>query len=167
MGSTETRAVELRLTVRDIRATDLAGLGWAGSPLHVASMAEQLAKDPAGGKDFLAVFLPSGYSVGKGEVSYDSGSGAGEIGSLAVRETWQSLGIGTFLIEAAEQRIRDRGLHWAALDVEETNPRARALYERLGYVAYDRQADAWDQQAVDGTIYRYETVCTLMRKDLE
>jgi ribosomal protein S18 acetylase RimI-like enzyme len=110
--------------------------------------------------------LPTGDSVGKAEVSYDTQPDTGEIGSMSMREVWQSLGIGSLLIGAAEQRIRDRCLRRAALDVEENNPRARALYERLGYVAYDRRPDAWDQQAPDGTIYRYETICTLMRKDL-
>jgi ribosomal protein S18 acetylase RimI-like enzyme len=50
--------------------------------------------------------------------------------------------------------------------VEENNPRARALYERLGYVAYGRKPEAWDEDAPDGSIRRYETVCTLMHKEL-
>jgi ribosomal protein S18 acetylase RimI-like enzyme len=78
----------------------------------------------------------------------------------------QSCGIGTLLIKAAEQRIRARGLRRAELGVEESNPRARALYERLGYVAYGREPDAWDEEAPDGSISRYETMCTLMRKEL-
>ena len=78
----------------------------------------------------------------------------------------QSCGIGTILIQAAEQWIRARGLHRAELGVEECNPRARALYERLGYVAYGREPASWDEEAPDGTITRYETVCTLMRKEL-
>ncbi|CAM5379097.1 hypothetical protein GCM10010299_23390 [Streptomyces tanashiensis] len=50
--------------------------------------------------------------------------------------------------------------------VEEGNPRARALYEPLGHVAYDRRPDAWDEQASDGSSHRYETMCTLLRKEL-
>lgn len=75
-------------------------------------------------------------------------------------------GIGTFLVEAAEVRIRNRGLRQAELAVEEGNPRARALYQRLGYAAYDRQPDSWDEQAPDGSLHRYETMCVLMRKEL-
>jgi hypothetical protein len=33
-------------------------------------------------------------------------------------------------------------------------------------VAYGRQPEAWDEDAPDGSIVRYETVCTLMRKQL-
>jgi hypothetical protein len=50
--------------------------------------------------------------------------------------------------------------------VEENNPRARVLYDRLGYVAYGSEPAAWDEDAPDGSIVRYETVCTLMRKEL-
>ena len=85
---------------------------------------------------------------------------------LSVHGALQSCGIGTMFIQAAEQRILARGLRRAELGVEECNPRARALYDRLGYVAYGRAPDSWDEQAPDGTIVRYETVCTLMRKEL-
>jgi ribosomal protein S18 acetylase RimI-like enzyme len=83
-----------------------------------------------------------------------------------VHEALQSCGIGTILIQAAEQRIRGRSLRRAELGVEESNPRARALYERLGYVAYGREPDGWDEEAPDGSVTRYETMCTLMRKEL-
>ena len=56
--------------------------------------------------------------------------------------------------------------HRAELGVEECNPRARALYERLGYLAYGREPASWDEEAPDGSLTRYETVCTLMRKEL-
>ncbi|HUB38586.1 MAG TPA: GNAT family N-acetyltransferase [Streptosporangiaceae bacterium] len=85
---------------------------------------------------------------------------------LEVHPALRSCGIGTLLIQAAEQRIRARRLHQAELGVEEGNPRARALYERLGYAAYGRKPDSWDQEAAHGTITRYETTLTLMRKEL-
>ncbi|GGR86151.1 hypothetical protein GCM10010252_26040 [Streptomyces aureoverticillatus] len=58
------------------------------------------------------------------------------------------------------------GLRRAEPAVEETNTRARALYERMSYVAYARQQDSWDEQAPDGSLRRYATMCTLMRKEL-
>jgi ribosomal protein S18 acetylase RimI-like enzyme len=154
----------VELTVRAIREDDLLGLGWAGSPLHISQMAEQMRLNTPRTKEFLAVFLRTGISIAKGEITYTDE--AGKIGSLGVREEWQSLGVGTFLIDKIERRIQGRGLRYSALDVEEDNPRAQKLYERLGYVAYDRQPESWDQQDGDGHVYRYETMCTLMRKEL-
>ncbi len=76
----------------------------------------------------------------------------------------QSCGLGTLLVRAAEQPIRHRGLRRTELAVEEDNPRARALYERLVYVAYGREWEAWDVERPDGSIRRHDTVCVLMRK---
>ena len=101
-----------------------------------------------------------------GGIDYAKIPGAGVLWMLSVHAALQSCGIGTVLIETAERRIRGRGLHRAELGVEENNPRARALYERLGYVAYGSAPEAWDEDGPDGTVVRYETVCTLMRKEL-
>ncbi|MGY0489490.1 GNAT family N-acetyltransferase [Streptomyces sp. WG-D5] len=158
--------VELSLVVRDLRAADLASCSWAGSDRHLQSVAGQLERAQAGDVDYLAVCTPANIPIAKGGVDYRVTEGAGTLWQLAVHPALQSCGIGTVLIEAAEQRIKDRGLCRAELGVEERNTRARALYERLGYVAYDSQPDSWDEQAPDGTLRRYETTCTLMRKHL-
>ncbi|MET9611166.1 N-acetyltransferase [Streptomyces sp. NPDC006512] len=158
--------VLLKLSARDLVHADLASCGWAGSEHHLAGVAEQLERARIGEVDYLAVCSPADIPVAKGGVDYQVREGAGTLWQLAVHPALQSCGIGTFLVEAAELRIRNRGLRRAELSVEESNPRARALYERLGYVAYDRQPDSWQEQTPDGTLRRYETVCTLMRKEL-
>jgi ribosomal protein S18 acetylase RimI-like enzyme len=104
--------------------------------------------------------------VALGGVDYARVARAGWLRQLAVHAALRSCGVGTLLIRAAEQRIRDRGLHRAELKAEECNPRARALYERPGYAAYGREPASWDTEATDGSSIRYETVCTLMRKEL-
>jgi hypothetical protein len=63
-------------------------------------------------------------------------------------------------------KVRGVGLQRAELGVEISNPRARVLYEKLGYAAYGTEPDSWDQEAPDGAVTRYETVLTLMRKEL-
>ncbi|MFJ7236672.1 MULTISPECIES: N-acetyltransferase [Streptomyces] len=158
--------VVLKLSVRDLVHADLASCGWAGTDHHLVGVAEQLVRARIGEVDYLAVCAATNIPVAKGGVDYQVKEGVGTLWQLAVHPALQSCGIGTFLVEAAELRIRRRGLRQAELGVEENNPRARALYERLGYVAYDRQPDAWDEQAPDGSLRRYETMCTLMRKKL-
>ncbi|MFD4724746.1 GNAT family N-acetyltransferase [Streptomyces seoulensis] len=158
--------VVLSLTVRELTHADLASCGWAGTPLHLAGVERQLARMRSGEVDYLAVCARNGIPVAKGGVDYLVEHGAGTLWQLAVHPALQSCGIGTVLVSAAEQRIKDRGLRYAELSVEDDNPRARALYERLGYVAHDRRPDAWDEQTPDGTLRRHETMCTVMRKDL-
>ncbi|RAJ61876.1 acetyltransferase (GNAT) family protein [Streptomyces sp. Amel2xB2] len=148
--------VVLKLSVRDLVHGDLASCGWAGSDHYLAGVARHLERARNGEVDYLAVCPASGVPVAKGGIDYQVKDGAGTLWQLAVHPVLQSCGIGTFLIGAAELRIRNRGLRQAELAVEENNPRARALYERLGYVAYDRQPDSWDEQAPDGSLRRYE-----------
>lgn len=55
------------------------------------------------------------------------------IDALAVSPAWKGRGIGTELIAAAEQYAKRQGFMKIALNVEQSNTRARALYQRLGY----------------------------------
>jgi ribosomal protein S18 acetylase RimI-like enzyme len=158
--------VVIPLVVRDLTPEDLPGCRWSGSALHLASIARALERARHGEVEYLAACPPSGLPVGLGMIDYAANVGAGMLEQLSVHGALQSCGIGTILIQAAEQRILARGLNRAELGVEENNPRARALYERLGYVAYGSAPDSWDEQAPDGSVFRYETVCTLMRKEL-
>ncbi len=48
-------------------------------------------------------------------------------------------GVGTTLLDAIADEARRRGYGQVRLDVIDTNTRARALYERQGYVAVDTQ----------------------------
>ena len=158
--------VTLPLTIRDLMPDDLPSCSWSGSTAHLASVARALARAGRGEVDYLAVCPPSDVPVGLCAIDYAKTRGCGTLWQLEVEGALQSCGIGTLLIRAAEQRIGARGLHRAELAVEEDNPRARALYERLGYIAYGKEAASWDQESPDGTISRYETVCTLMYKEL-
>jgi ribosomal protein S18 acetylase RimI-like enzyme len=158
--------VVVPLIIRDLTAADLPACAWSGSALHLASVSRALGRAARGEVDYLAACPPSGLPVALGGVDYEVNPEAGHLWQLAVHAALQSCGIGTVLIAAAERRIRARGRHWAELAVEETNARARSLYERLGYTACGRKPDAWDEEAQDGSVRRYETMCTLMRRQL-
>ncbi|MGP3931253.1 GNAT family N-acetyltransferase [Nonomuraea sp. KM88] len=158
--------VAVPVSVRDLLPGDLPACTWSGSATHLRHVERELARVPKGEVDYLAVCTPVDLPVAIGGVDYQVCAGAGTLWQLAVLPALRSRGLGTLLIRAAEQRIGERGLRRAELAVEEDNPRARALYERLGYVAYDRRPDAWDEEGPDGSIRRHETTCVLMRKSL-
>nr|WP_230424165.1 GNAT family N-acetyltransferase [Streptomyces radicis] len=164
-GGTADR-VTLPVVVRDLLPEDLERCGWSGSPLHLAAVAKELTRVRAGEVDYLAVCPPSGLPVAIGAVDHVDRPGVGKLFQLVVHPALRSCGLGTRLIAAAEHRVRVRGLAHAEIDVEEDNSRARALYERLGYVAYGSAPVGWDEERTDGSVTRYETVCTLMRKRL-
>ncbi|MFD7134774.1 GNAT family N-acetyltransferase [Streptomyces sp. NPDC059894] len=158
--------VVVAVSVRDLLPRDLSACTWSGSASHLRQVERELVRAAAGEVDYLAVCTPVDLPVAIGGIDYQVSKGAGTLWQLAVLPALQSRGLGTLLIRAAEQRMTNRGLRRAELAVEETNPRARALYERLGYTAYGRAPDAWDVEGPDGLNRRHETVCVLMRRDL-
>jgi ribosomal protein S18 acetylase RimI-like enzyme len=158
--------IMIHLAVRDLEPGDLLSCTWAGRATHLAAIARALERVQLGEVEYLAACPPSGLPMGLGAIDYAKTPGAGTIWMLEVHPALQSCGIGALLIQAAEHRIRLRGLQRAELGVEISNPRARVLYEKLGYAAYGTEPDSWDQEAPDGAVTRYETVLTLMHKEL-
>ena len=54
---------------------------------------------------------------------------------IAVRHDWRGKGIGTELLNELKQYARENGYSRIRLDVIDTNPAARRLYERQGFIA--------------------------------
>jgi ribosomal protein S18 acetylase RimI-like enzyme len=133
-----------QLVVGDLRDDDLAGLAWSGNPAHLRSVAAALQRAAQGLEDYRVVRAPGGQPIAKMSADYTSEADAGVFSQLAVMGPLPGLGIATMLIGAGEQRARTRGLSFAALGVEDSNPRARRLYERLGYQAACRQHASWE-----------------------
>ncbi|SDJ87527.1 GNAT family N-acetyltransferase [Streptomyces indicus] len=93
-------------------------------------------------------------------------SGCPEINGLAVAEHLRSQGIGTALIHAAEDLARARRLPAIGLGVDETNPRAAALYARLGYEALVPYVDRWSYVDRGGLRVECADACTFLVKRL-
>jgi ribosomal protein S18 acetylase RimI-like enzyme len=156
--------VVIPLTVRDLTVEDLPTLG--EPPTKVVAMAKELGRVELGEADYLAVCTPSGQPVGFGAVDYMKPAGGATLNQLSVLGPLQGCGIGTILIHALEERIRARGVRLAELGVDDASPRPRGLYERLGYVVSGSEIGSWDVDAPDGSVTRYETTITLLRKEL-
>lgn len=123
------RVVVRRCTEADVSALEAAeppGSGYARGAF---------ARQEAGSVDFL-VALVDGVPLGSGELTRDDPP---ELKNLGVEPAARGRGVGTVLIRAAESLVADRcsaaGVGECALvvGVGLDNPRAAALYERLGY----------------------------------
>lgn len=154
------------LVIDDLRAENLPALGWSGIAAHLRSVASYLARVATGEVEYLAVRGVDGTPVAKAGVDYAESPGAATILQVATRSDLQGRGLGTALIAAAEERIRRRGFTVARIGVADDNPRARALYERLGYQEVGRRAVSWEAEAADGSLFMYHTVVTEMDKIL-
>lgn len=135
--------VKLRLTVRDLEPPDLADLDWSGGAEHVRALAAALQASYAGEMTVLVIALANQRLVAVGAVDFRPEPGTGVLTMLSVHEHLQSLGLGTRLIAALEKRVRKRGLDRVQLGVEHDNPRALALYRRLGYREVGSRVESW------------------------
>jgi ribosomal protein S18 acetylase RimI-like enzyme len=154
--------IEVALSVRDVTPEDLVDLDWSGGPSHVDALADAVQRGYDDEAALIMISIPNGRSIAVGGVDFTRRPGGGELWMLSVRAEWQSLGIGSLLIGALEDRVRDRGLPRATLSVEHDNPRAEALYRRLGYVRTGTELDGWSI----GPGQSYVTVCFTMAKPL-
>jgi ribosomal protein S18 acetylase RimI-like enzyme len=135
--------VKLRLSVRDLEPPDLADLDWSGGSEHVRALAAALQASYAGEMSVLVIALANERLVAVGAVDFRPEPGAGVLSMLSVHEHLQSLGLGTRLVAALEKRVRKRGLARVQLGVEHDNPRALALYWRLGYREVGSRVESW------------------------
>jgi GNAT superfamily N-acetyltransferase len=76
------------------------------------------------------VFLPFARHRREGDLT---------VGALAVDAPMRGKGVGTRLMEAVFDWARERGFRSMSLEVVDTNPFARRLYERLGFVPIKTQ----------------------------
>jgi ribosomal protein S18 acetylase RimI-like enzyme len=66
-------------------------------------------------------------------VTYRRGSLTGHIETIDVDTVFQNQGIGLKLLRAAEEDMKQRGMHWSQLEVSEGNKAALELYRKAGY----------------------------------
>lgn len=154
--------MKLRVSVRDLQPADLGDLDWSGGSAHIRTVAAALQESFAGNAAVLVMELPNGRLVAMGGVDFRPDPGCGRLWMLAVHHRLQSLGLGTRLIAALEDRILRRGRSWARLTVELDNPRAAELYARLGYRELGPVVERWPRD--DGTTE--VAACTLLERDL-
>jgi GNAT superfamily N-acetyltransferase len=101
----------------------------------------------ADGASFLlvAVRSPGGVADGYAAVHIHDGSPTfalgepiGDLESLAVAEVARGSGVGTLLIDAARQRLREAGVSTWTVSAVDANPGALRLYEREGFRPFYR-----------------------------
>jgi len=154
------------LVVTDLTERDLPLIGWSGGPLHPGAVSEALRRVPSGEVEYLAARSPGGHPVSIGGVDYAKEPRTGDLWQLSTHQDLRGLGIGSRLVDAAERRVRARGLRTVVLGVEAENVRARQLYDRLGYVAYGHEQSSWDEVDDEGRTRRHHADLILMRKTL-
>jgi len=150
----------------DLTVNDLDHIAWSGDPHHLTVVRTALDRVAPGELEYLALRLPDGRPVAKACLDFTRYRDAGYLSQLATHPGLQGMGLGTRLMAGAEGRITDRDRHAARIGVEHDNTGARALYERLGYVAVGEDVEHWGRTGPDGTVVMHRAGVTLLRKQL-
>jgi len=152
------QAVPIRLC----EERDLEHFHLLGGSDHVRYCREQFARGPQACAILIATD-ENDAPVGKVHLDLETRATSGEavLVAAAVRRERQGNGIGTALMAAAEEHACARGLDAIVLGVEDFNPGARRLYERLGYEEFARDEFKYVGAPIPnpGSWLRKELVC--------
>ena len=146
-------------------------------PLHTPSRHRECLADQAAGRLTYLVAWQGSAPVGQGLIHWPGPRNPAvqqhlpdcpEIFMLGVPEPLRSRGVGRALIARLEQVAADRGMRRIGLGVALTNPRARSLYERLGYheVGAPPYVDRWYWVDASGMERVEEDPCVFLVKAL-
>jgi GNAT superfamily N-acetyltransferase len=124
-----------RLVIRTCVESDLALLEWYGLFAHHRELIRDTFEKQARGDALMLVLEWNGYPAGQVWIDFDTRRDVltAVLWALRVVPWLQNLGMGTKLLQVAEQEIARRGYIWSELGVEIGGSDLRAYYEKRGY----------------------------------
>lgn len=164
-GQDDELALE-NLAISDLTLADLPSIKWSGDTAHLENIRSLLERTSSGAIAYLALRNASGQPLAIGSIDYTKKPDAGRLWQLVTKPSLRNRGLGTHLISSLEQHIRQHGRSRAELAVEDDNPRALSLYERLGYQTSGHEQHSWQQTSNSGHPYTHHAQVTLLGKNL-
>ncbi|MGW6394818.1 GNAT family N-acetyltransferase [Streptomyces sp. NPDC055103] len=160
------------MEIRPCRAADVPLLDrHLPTPGAPSRHADRFARQEAGAGTYLLAWR-DGVPVGHGQVRWDGCAApevraelgdCPELNGLDVRpEELRGQGIGTALVHAAEELVRERGGTVLGLGVAHDNPRAAALYARLGYEPVVSYTDRYGWTDAEGRTHACADACVFL-----
>ncbi len=150
-GKGKTRVVTTEVIVRAARRDDeqairamRASAGWS------VEYTTRAYAEVQSGRRVMCVAEIDGQAVGTVQLLWDSddadmadGRNVAHLSDLVVLPAYRRRGIARVLAEHVEQLAASRGYTVITLDVDDTAPATRRLYERWGYVFYRQTISPW------------------------
>ena len=164
-------AIEVR--IRRARNADLPALEWEGEYRRYRRLYQLAMEEANQGRRILFVAEVSGEIVGQifvkfsfNRPEFDVGIPTGYLQSFRIKAEFRNHGIGTSLINRAEDSLRNRGVLRAVIAVAKDNQSARRLYERLGYTVLAEDPGQWSYIDDSGQLQHVFEPAYLMHKSL-
>ncbi len=139
------------ITIRAARIEDLKKLEWFGAYAHFRDLYQRTWRDHLSSRRLMMVADLNTFPIGQVWVDVTPHNYA-YLYALRVMEPFQGLGIGSGLIETAQQIARSRNYRIIQLAVERANTGAQRLYERHGFRVFTQRVDHWSYTDHNGNI---------------
>lgn len=161
------------LGIRAVTAADLAALEWEGEFAHFRKLFADTFADMQKGRRLMLVAERQRYLLGQVFIQFRSqaamladGRSRGYLYAFRVRPSYQNMGIGTALLDAAENVLLKYGYEYGVLAVAKDNPGALRLYERNGYIVIGEDAGEWSYIDQFGRSQQVSEPCWVLEKRL-
>lgn len=160
--------VPLRVRIRTCLEADLEALEWFGLFTEHREIIRSTYEAQEQGEMLMLLAETNGFPSGQVWLNLSEGreQGRGCVWALRVLPAMQNLGIGSQLLAAAEQALRNRGFTSVELGVEKDNPAARRLYERLGYRLDRERSSEYTYTTPSGEHRRVPIIESILCKEL-
>jgi ribosomal protein S18 acetylase RimI-like enzyme len=163
--------VQLEITFRLATRADLPKLEWYGQYTHFRTVFRRTFSEQEQRRRLMLIADCGDFPIGhifvqlNNRRSWDNRT-RGYLYSLRVMEMFRGKGIGTRLVAEAETMLRELGYTWATIAAAKENPRARRLYERIGYKIFTEDEGEWSYIDHEGKIRNVHEPCWVLEKKL-
>lgn len=162
-----------KVLVREARESDLKALEWEGRYQHFRRLYRRAMAEAKRGRRILLVAEVEGRIVGQifiqlasGRAELADGERSGYLYAFRVRPAFRGQGIGSQLLQAAEDELRVRAFERAVIAVAQDNPAALRLYESRGYVRFAEDPGEWSYIDHRGQLQRVTEPAFILEKRL-
>jgi len=164
-----------RVVIRQMVATDLAGLEWDGEYSHFRRVyADAYQRSVSGSAVLWVADLPGEGIIGQVFLQLEcdrselaDGRRRAYLYSFRIRPQFRRAGLGTKIMEMVEEFLRHRGFQSVTLNVAKTNVDAQRLYLRRGYHIVAHEPGIWSYPDEKGAWHQVEEPAWRMEKRLK
>jgi ribosomal protein S18 acetylase RimI-like enzyme len=154
--------------IRNCRKSDLHHLLWFGMFYEHKEIIEDAFEKHLKGDLLFMVCEFNDFPVGQLWVDYKKSimPETGHLWAFRVLDPFQGMGIGSRMLKSAENLLLSKGFKYSELGVEKSNPRAKTLYEKFGYVTYKEETEVTNYTNPDGVKIEYKSEQWMLIKRL-
>ena len=166
--------LEVPIALRLATYSDLPKLEWYGQYTHFRALFRRTYQEQLQNRRLMLVADFNGFPIGhifiqlsSSEQNISDGKRRAYLYSLRVMEMFQEQGIGSRLILEAEMLVAERGFTSVTIAAAKDNPRARRLYERLGYRVFGDDEGKWSYVDHENRVRYVHEPCWVLEKRID